>query len=371
MMSGFTYAEFLARRRGRCGLLASFSVLQLPSGVAPIAGATGFRGWSGRQPSAGGDHVFTRYDFLLDASITRCMPTRREPITLTIAASSHDNHSSLHDRGLTGLCFAAARLKPSRPIRTELHSIATNDHTRRRVGLFLDVDGTLLDLAPRPDEVVVPTRTVMVLTRLKNVLDGALALVSGRSIRQLDALFAPLTLPCAGVHGNERRDCMGQMHYLAPDAAQRLDVARALLSRFVETERGLLLEDKRTSLALHFRKRPELAGIVEQQLELAKAQVGEGFRIQESVLVRELVPTVARKGDAVEAFLAEPTFAGRMPVFVGDDVTDLHAFAAVERHGGRAVAVGECVTAPLRLPGPSAVIEWLELLVRTEGRLAS
>jgi len=252
-----------------------------------------------------------------------------------------------------------------------LRSITTNDHTRRRVGLFLDVDGTLLDLAPRPDEVVVPPRTVEVLTRLQTVLDGALALVSGRSIRQLDALFAPLALPCAGVHGNERRDCTGQMHYLAPDAATRLDAARAFLSRFVAAEPGLLLEDKRTSLAVHFRGRPELAAVVEQQLEQAKAQVGDGFRIQESVLVRELVPTVARKGDAVEAFLAEPTFAGRMPVFVGDDVTDLHAFAAVERHGGQAVAVGECVTAPLRLPGPSAVIEWLELLVRTEGRLAS
>ncbi len=240
----------------------------------------------------------------------------------------------------------------------------------RRVGLFLDVDGTLLDLARRPDEVVVPTRTVMVLTRLRIVLDGALALVSGRSIRQLDALFAPLKLPCAGVHGGERRDCMGQMHYLAPHAAERLDAARAFLSTFVESEPGLLLEDKRTSLALHFRQRPELAVIVERRLEQAKSRVGDGFRIQESVLVRELVPAVARKGHAVEAFLAESTFAGCMPVFVGDDVTDLDAFAAAERHGGRAIAVGDCVTAPWHLAGPSAVIDWLECLVRSEGRLA-
>ena len=210
----------------------------------------------------------------------------------------------------------------------------------------------------------------MVLTRLQAVLDGALALVSGRSIRQLDALFAPLKLPSAGVHGGERRDCMGQMHYLAPNAAERLDGARAFLSTFVESEPGLLLEDKRTSLAVHFRQRPELAASVEQHLEQAKSQVGVGFRIQESVLVRELVPTVARKGHAVEAFLAEPAFAGRMPVFVGDDVTDLDAFAAVERHGGRAIAVGDCVTAPWHLAGPPAVIDWLELLVRTEGRLA-
>ena len=251
-----------------------------------------------------------------------------------------------------------------------LRSIATHDHTRRRVGLFLDVDGTLLDLARRPDEVVVPARTVMVLARLQAVLDGALALVSGRSIRQIDALFAPLTLPCAGVHGGERRDCMGQMHYLAPHAARRLDAARAFLSRFVAAEPGLLLEDKRTSLAVHFRERPELAAVVEQRLEQAKSQVGDGFRIQESVLVRELVPTVARKGVAVEAFLMEPAFAERMPVFVGDDVTDLDAFAAVERHGGRAIAVGVCVTAQWHLPAPSAVIDWLEFLACTEGRLA-
>jgi trehalose 6-phosphate phosphatase len=241
----------------------------------------------------------------------------------------------------------------------------------RRVGLFLDVDGTLLDLAPRPDQVVVPARTVQVLTRLQTVLDGALALVSGRPIRQLDALFAPLNLPCAGVHGSERRDCMGQMHYLAPHAASRLDHARALLARFVAAEPGLVLEDKRTSLAVHFRERPELAAVVEQQLEQAKSKIGDGFRVQESVLVRELLPTIARKGDAVEAFLAEPAFAERMPVFIGDDVTDLNAFAAVERHGGRAIAVGTCVTAPWRLPAPSAVIEWLELLVDNEGVLAS
>ncbi len=249
-----------------------------------------------------------------------------------------------------------------------LCTIAANDDTRR-VGLFLDVDGTLIELARRPDEVVVPARTANVLAHLHTVLDGALALVSGRSIRQLDALFTPLKLPCAGVHGGERRDCMGKMHYLVPHAARRLDAVRPFLSRFVESEPGLLLEDKRTSLAVHFRQRPELATIVEQRLEQARSQVGEGFRIQESVLVRELVSTVARKGGAVEAFLAEPAFAERVPVFVGDDVTDLDAFAAVERHGGRAVAVGSNVTAQWRLPAPSAVIDWLELLVRTEGRL--
>ncbi|HET7607644.1 MAG TPA: trehalose-phosphatase, partial [Gammaproteobacteria bacterium] len=129
-----------------------------------------------------------------------------------------------------------------------------------------------------------------------------------------------------------------------------------------------LLEDKRSSLAVHFRERPELAATVQRRLEEAAALVGEGFRIQESVLVREIVAAAAHKGDAVKAFLAEPAFAGRMPVFVGDDVTDLDAFAAVERHGGRAVAVGPRLPASWRLPSPSAVLDWLELLADSDGR---
>jgi len=247
---------------------------------------------------------------------------------------------------------------------------AASDCTRRRVTLFLDVDGTLLDLARRPDEVVVPPRVVTILTRLQTVLAGALALVSGRTIRQIDALLAPLKLPCAGVHGGERRDCIGQMHYLAPHAASRLDSARVALSHFVATEPGLLLEDKRSSLAVHFRERPELVGTVRRQVEKAVSLIGEGFRIQEGVLVREIVPNVANKGDAVEAFLAEPAFAGRMPVFVGDDVTDVDAFAAVERHGGRAIAVGIRLPASWRFRSPSAVIDWLEFLAGSDGRWA-
>jgi trehalose 6-phosphate phosphatase len=247
--------------------------------------------------------------------------------------------------------------------------LAADKRTRRRIGLFLDVDGTLLALARRPDEVVVPPRAVLILERLQKELAGALALVSGRTIRQIDALFEPLKLPCAGVHGAERRDCAGQMHCLAPRPS-RLDAARSLLSRFVETEPGLLLEDKRTSLAVHFRERPLLAAVVQQRLEEALSRAGAGFRIQEGVFVREIVPAVAHKGDAVDAFLEEPAFAGRSPVFVGDDMTDLDAFAAVERRGGHAIAVGSRIPASWRFSDPSAVIDWLELLARPDDRSA-
>jgi trehalose 6-phosphate phosphatase len=246
--------------------------------------------------------------------------------------------------------------------------IAVRD--RRLVALFLDVDGTLLDFAPRPDAVVVPPRVLDVLSRLHSLLGGALALVSGRRVLELDTLFAPLRLPCAGVHGSERRDCSGQMHYARVKDSKRLDLVRRWLARFIAAHPGLLLEDKGTSLALHYRRQPELGALVEERLTQALAQVGDGFRIQDGLLVRELVPASASKGTAVEAFLAEPPFAGRMPVFIGDDLTDLAGFAAVEQHGGRAIAVGARITAGTRLPQPSAVIEWLEFLARADGRFA-
>jgi trehalose 6-phosphate phosphatase len=244
------------------------------------------------------------------------------------------------------------------------------DRERRAIGLFLDVDGTLLEFARRPELVIVPTRVVNLLIRLNALLGGALALVSGRSVRQLDALFAPLRLPCAGVHGGERRDTHGRLHEISPQFASRLGAVRAEIARRAAGHPGLLVEDKGMSLAVHYREQPQLAAVVEQWLSQAQAQLGPAFRIQEGVCVRELVPAIATKGGAVEAFLAEPAFVGKMPVFIGDDVTDLDAFSAVERHGGRAIAVGVRVDAPTRLPRPSAVIDWLEFLVRAEGRFA-
>lgn len=248
--------------------------------------------------------------------------------------------------------------------------VQAGERARHPVGLFLDVDGTLLDFAPRPDEVVVSQRVLRVLTRLHAVLGGALALVSGRNVRELDALFAPLKLPCAGLHGSERRDSGGRMHYVAADADTRLDAVRASIAGFVDAHQGLLLEDKGASLAVHFRGRPELVHTVERRLSEALNNLGDRFRLQEGMLVREIVPAAATKGAAVEAFLPEPPFVGRLPVFIGDDITDLDGFAAVERHGGCAIAVGDRIAAESRLPRPAALIDWLEFLVRAEGRYA-
>ena len=235
--------------------------------------------------------------------------------------------------------------------------------------LFLDVDGTLLELAPTPGEVVVPGRILHLLTRVQTVLGGALALVSGRSVRQIDALFTPLRLACAGIHGNERRNAGGRMYFAADALARALDPARGRLAELLAANPGLLLEDKGASLAVHYRARPGLGGMVEAQLGELVAHLEPGFRIQEGALVREIVPAAANKGMAIESFMAEPPFAGRMPVFIGDDATDLDGFAAVERRGGRAISVGERVRAREQLREPAAVVEWLEALAVRDGRL--
>lgn len=234
----------------------------------------------------------------------------------------------------------------------------------RRAALFLDVDGTLLDFAPAPGAVVVRSRVLRVLTELNWQLGGAVALVSGRSVGQLDRLFTPLLLPCAGLHGSERRDATGQVHRAFEGLERKLDPLRVILVRFAAAHPGILLEDKGSSLAIHFRACPELARPVDWLLAQTRAKRAPHFRIQRGALVREIVAARVNKGAAVEAFIAEPPFRGRRAIYIGDDITDLEGFAAVERHGGAAVAVGDRVRARSQLRDPDAVIAWLESLAR-------
>lgn len=237
--------------------------------------------------------------------------------------------------------------------------------SERALALFLDVDGTLLAIAEAPDEVVVEPRVRRVLRQLHSRLDGALALVSGRSIGQLDGLFAPPRLPCAGGHGSERRDSLGRVHRLTTCASGRLDAVRPLVERFAAAHPGVLLEDKRFALALHYRRRPELAAAVNALMSRARAELGPAFRAQRGVLVHELVPADATKGSAVEAFMQESPFSGRKPIFIGDDLTDLSGFEAALHHGGETIAVGHRVRAKWHLPDTRAVIAWLESLTRS------
>ena len=224
---------------------------------------------------------------------------------------------------------------------------------------FLDVDGTLLDIAEAPDRVHVPPRVVDVLARLAGSFGGAVALVSGRPIADLDRLLSPLRLPCAGLHGAERRDARGELRRHGMDGA--LDAARTALSSFCAAHPGTLLEDKGAALALHYRLAPAAESQARRAVGRALAGLGPAFALQEGKCVLEIKPAGSSKAHAIEEFMAEAPFAGRVPVFAGDDVTDEDGFRAVNRLGGLSVRVGGDgrTAATSALGSVDEVIGWL------------
>jgi trehalose 6-phosphate phosphatase len=236
--------------------------------------------------------------------------------------------------------------------------------------LFLDVDGVLLGFAYAPDAVHVPTALVERLEALHAQLGGALALVSGRSIATLDALFAPLRLPCAGLHGLERRNG-GDTHRVHADASG-LDAVRSAAHALVARYPGALVEDKGVALALHWRAEP-LAAADLQALAASAAMRLSDYHLQPGDHVVELKPAGADKGVAIEAFVQEPPFAGRMPVFAGDDLTDEHGFEAVNLRGGTSILVGtrEPTAARYALPDIAAVQRWLGVRDETHPQVAA
>ncbi len=227
--------------------------------------------------------------------------------------------------------------------------------------LFLDIDGTLLDIAPTPERVLVDPSLAALLPAMSLLLDGAVALVTGRSIRDTDHLFGALRLPVAGQHGCERRDASGSLHLHAPTSAT-LARLRRLVAEFASRHEGLHLEDKGSTLALHYRAAPHLASHVHQVLRAHMEWVrDEGFELQPGKRLLEIRPGGRDKGTAIRDFMKEPPFRGRVPVFIGDDVTDEHGFAVVRSLNGIAVKVGPGPTiANHRLDDVAAVRRWLD-----------
>ena len=226
--------------------------------------------------------------------------------------------------------------------------------------LFLDFDGTLAPLAPRPQDVRVPDWVIPSLQNLSKQLGGAVALVSGRPLAQLDEFMAPLVLPAAGSHGAEWRDASGQVerHGASPPPSV-LDVAR----RLAQAHDGLILETKPGGFAFHYRARPELESVCRDTLvEALRAASGaaESWDWLQGHCVFELRRRGVSKGVAVNRLMAEPPFAGRVPVFVGDDATDEDGIAAVQGAGGHGVRVGGGASeARFRLDDVEAVGAWL------------
>jgi trehalose 6-phosphate phosphatase len=232
--------------------------------------------------------------------------------------------------------------------------------------LFLDIDGTLLELAATPDRVHVDAHVVALLPALAARLDGALALITGRAIDDADRLFRGLRLPIAGQHGCERRAADGTLHVHAP-APVGLEQVRADFRRLARSHAGLLLEDKGSTLALHYRQAPRLAGHVHRaaraRLATAIAE-GAALRLQTGKGLVEIKPDGRDKGTAIAEYMAEPPFAGRVPVFVGDDRTDEYGFDAVASMGGWGVKVGRGPTrAAYNLPSVATVRRWLVSLL--------
>jgi len=224
---------------------------------------------------------------------------------------------------------------------------------------FFDIDGTLSELAPTPALARLAPALRLRLGALRALCGGAVALVSGRALGDIDAIFEGLRLPAAGQHGAERRDAAGRVVHLKVERAP-IDAAHAALARLAARHRGLLLEDKGHSLALHYRAAPRLAGFAHRAMRAQQRLLGDGFVVQGGKRLVELVPSGTDKGRAILAFLAEPPFAGRLPVFLGDDVSDEPAFATVEARGGISVKVGPGPTsARWRLSGVEAVRQWL------------
>jgi trehalose 6-phosphate phosphatase len=236
---------------------------------------------------------------------------------------------------------------------------------------FLDVDGTLLEHADTPDAVRVDGAMRSLLSDLQAGARGALALISGRSVADVDGLFAPLRLAVAGQHGAERRDGAGRMHSHAFDEAP-VRRAAARLAAFAAAHPGLLLEDKGRSLALHYRLAPQLEDEARALVDEVLVELGEGFELQRGKMVLELRPGGRDKGSAIAEFMAEAPFRGRVPVFVGDDLTDEFGFGVVNGMRGVSVKVGEGPSqARWRIADAAAVRAWLgEWAVRYARRSA-
>jgi trehalose 6-phosphate phosphatase len=225
--------------------------------------------------------------------------------------------------------------------------------------IFLDIDGTLLEHAQRPDAVRIDAAVFLLLQDLQRGSGGALALISGRSVLDIDRLFAPLALPAAGLHGVERRDAAGVLHR-QEFAAASLRRAAARIGEFAARHGGLLFEDKGSNLALHYRLAPDIAGAARSAVREAAQLLGEGFEVLEGKMVVELKPSGRDKGMAIEEYMREAPYAGRLPVFVGDDLTDEYGFGVVNRLGGHTVKVGPgATTARYRVADAAAVRAWL------------
>jgi trehalose 6-phosphate phosphatase len=227
----------------------------------------------------------------------------------------------------------------------------------QRHAIFLDFDGTLAPIVPRPEQAAIGGQTREAVALMLEKTGGALAILSGRDLADIDAKLAPLRPPAAASHGVVRRD--GQGHVRRDEgAAEQLSAAAERMEDFARP-RDLLVERKAGAVTVHFRNHPE-AGDAARALVDEIVSDSQGLRAIHGNMVSEVAVAGANKGHALDAFMAEPPFAGRTPFVAGDDTTDEDAFEAAQRRGGLALKIGDGPSAArLRVSEIEAFLAWL------------
>lgn len=223
--------------------------------------------------------------------------------------------------------------------------------------LFLDLDGTLAPIAPRPDDVVADPKRTFLLRRLVERFERRVAIVSGRTIAEISAILEDAVPAVAGVHGLQRRDARGELSAALPDPD--LDNAREVFGHLARAQPGLLVEDKGLSVTLHYRGCPGACDAVRDAAR--RLEASSDLILQEGDMVAEMRTRGDDKGQAISRFLTEWPFQGARPIFVGDDLTDENGFVAAEAAGGFGVLVGppRRTAARYNLRDPEAVLAWL------------
>ncbi|MFX1734453.1 trehalose-phosphatase [Paraburkholderia sp. A1RI_3L] len=235
--------------------------------------------------------------------------------------------------------------------------------TPSQTAFFFDFDGTLVELAPTPEGILVPTEMVSLLHDLRRLSHGAVAIVSGRGIDSIDSFLGIPDLPVAGMHGAERRDANGDTQRVGFND-ERLLRMEQVLADVVSRNPGMLLEIKGAALALHYRNAPEREAVARAATERLVADYAGAYVLQPGKMVYEIKPKDVDKGRALRAFLDEPPFAGRTPLFAGDDLTDEKGFAVVNEHGGLSIKVGGGDTiARARVESVDSLLAWLGSIV--------
>lgn len=229
----------------------------------------------------------------------------------------------------------------------------------RKRAILLDIDGTILDLAPSPQQISVPPELLHTLARLTELTGGAVALVSGRSLNDIDLIFSRLQLAAIGGHGAEIRttaDAEPQMR-----VGQLSTALKRKLATVVELGPGILVEDKGYSLALHYRLAPEKGNALRAAVEGICADVAPGaIEILTGKLVVEIKSTGVNKAEAVCELMSRSPFAGRKPIFIGDDTTDVPVFGIIAKFGGLGFSVGRIVAdVDGHFDTPETVRSWL------------